>query len=159
MEIWKAIPGYEDRYAASSFGAVKNLRTGHTLTPASRNGYLTVSLSGKTHYVHRLVAKAFIPNPEDKPTVNHIDEDKHNNRVENLAWATMYEQANHGTRTLRAARAQAKPIIQCTTDGTELCFWEGLAFAERALGIPRGNIFACLVGKRQMAGGYKWKRS
>jgi hypothetical protein len=71
----------------------------------------------------------------------------------------MQEQVNYGTRSLRSALALATPIIQCTTDGTELCLWEGLAFAERALGIPRGNIFACLVGKRQRAGGYKWKRS
>ncbi len=159
MEHWKPVPDYEGRYAVSDQGAVKNLRTGCLLTPQSRNGYLAVNIDAKQHYIHRLVAKAFIPNPEGKPTVNHLDEDKHNNSAQNLAWATMQEQVRYGTRTLCSSLALAKPVIQCAHDGTELCLWEGLAFAERALGIPRGNIFACLIGKRHTAGGYKWKRS
>lgn len=159
MEVWKPIAGLEERYAVSSLGNVKNLRTGCLLTPQSRNGYLAVNIDAKHRCIHRLVANAFLPNPEGKPTVNHIDEDKHNNRLDNLAWATMREQINHGTRTARSSLTRGTPIIQCDLSGAALCFWEGLAFAERALGISRGNIFACLVGKRQTAGGYKWKRS
>ena len=101
MEIWEDIEGYEGIYQVSSLGKVKSLNFNHTkkekiLKPFfNRDGYLSVNLykegKRKQYLVHRLVAKVFIPNPENKLEVNHKDEDKTNNKVENLEWVTSKE--------------------------------------------------------------------
>lgn len=92
MEIWREIKGYEGCYSISNLGNVKNIITGKILNPAlKRNGYLSVDLRygrSKTVSIHRLVAEAFIPNPLGLPYVNHKDEFKTNNKVENLEWCT-----------------------------------------------------------------------
>lgn len=110
MEIWKQIQGFEGLYEVSSYGRIRTLRSSpklkvnHCLTPAEcavRNGkgYKTVTLyrdkRGKQLMVHRLVAEAFIPNPENKPQVNHKDTDKHNNIKDNLEWCTNAENKEH----------------------------------------------------------------
>lgn len=107
-EIWRDVVGYEGRYMVSSLGRVKSLRFGKEKFLCSFpnvDGYLKVGLFRKSkmrqcsvqhqYSVHRLVAEAFIPNPEGKPQVNHIDGDKTNNRVENLEWATSRENTIH----------------------------------------------------------------
>ena len=95
---WKKIDDY-NRYSVSDTGLVRNDKTGRILkTPKAGHGYLVVNLSknGKRSFtVHRLVAKAFINNPENKPTVNHFDGDKSNNNVSNLEWATYSENNQH----------------------------------------------------------------
>lgn len=118
-EIWKPVLGYEGLYEVSSYGRVKSvdryvkacyekyrLHKGKVLSPAKdRYGYLSVVLSyngkHKTITVHILVAQAFIPNPDDLPIINHKDEDKTNNRVENLEWCTAKYNMNYGTRNIR----------------------------------------------------------
>lgn len=91
------------------------------MKPRKIQGYLYVNLyTGRkraTKRVHRLVAEAFVSNPENKPQVNHIDEDKENNTAENLEWVTCKENCNHGTRNKRMAEAQGKPVVQYTTGG------------------------------------------
>ncbi len=106
-ELWKPIDGYEGLYSISSMGRVKSHHSDRLLEPKkSKTGYLRVTLCKdnhpKTFSIHRLVAIAFIPNPNHKPTVNHLNEDKKDNRVENLEWATNAEQNTHGTRIARA---------------------------------------------------------
>lgn len=105
MEEWRDVVGYEGVYEVSSFGNVRRVDLGHHSTKeglksqrTDPNGYKQVDLwngSGRTHRVHRLVAKAFIPNPKKKRTVNHKDGDKTNNHVDNLEWATYSENNQH----------------------------------------------------------------
>lgn len=104
-EVWKDIEGYEGLYQISNLGRVKRVATGKVLKGGKdKDGYLMVKLyknnirSNKK--IHRLVAEAFIPNPENKPQVNHADENKTNNSLDNLEWMTAKENINHGTHTM-----------------------------------------------------------
>lgn len=126
-EIWKDIPNFEGYYQASNLGRIKSVtrkakvkilnndyRTvkGQLLSPAkTRDGYLKVSLSKnhKRYYfkVHRLVAITFIPNPNNYPCVNHIDENKLNNKIDNLEWCTIKYNCNYGTRNKRISNTNS----------------------------------------------------
>lgn len=104
-EIWKPIIGLEGYYEVSSLGRVMRIksggraRAGTILKPWVNSGYLSVTLRGREYRVHRLVAIAFTPNPENKPCVNHIDGNKLNNAVDNLEWCTYSENLIHAYRT------------------------------------------------------------
>ena len=128
-EIWKPIEGYEDLYQVSSYGRVKSndrteicknglvrFREGKILKPHQNyNGYLWVSLckndKRKKNKIHRLVAQAFIPNINNKPQVNHIDGNKHNNNLKNLEWVTSKENMEHAIkkRSLGSSKRNEKP--------------------------------------------------
>ena len=181
-EKWVDIPCYEGYYQVSSFGRVrtldrylpatnggKQLRKGCVIQPSTMpNGYLMVSLhkGGKSvsKYVHRLVASAFVPNPLDLKEVNHKDEDKTNNRLDNLEWCTHRYNINYGTAAKRISIAHLKggygkvPIIQLK-DGVEVAKYDSAADAERATGICASSIRkVCLQRpKFHTAGGYGWR--
>ena len=107
QEIWKHLKNiveYGDNYAISNTGKIKNITNGRILKPyVKKNGYLQIDLflnkKRKKYYLHRIVALAFIPNPESKPEVNHSDGDKNNNNVSNLEWHTRLENVNHSITT------------------------------------------------------------
>ena len=127
-EIWKPIVGYEGLYEVSNLGNVRSLNYNGTgeikiMKPGiSKNGYLQVLLyingKRKMYKVHRLVAQAFIPNPDNKPQINHKSEDKTLNTVDNLEWTTAKENTNWGTCIKRRSKSKFKPIKQMNLDGT-----------------------------------------
>ena len=167
VEIWKPINEYPD-YMISSLGRVKSLKRNKELilkTPLNKFGYPTISLckenTHKVVLVHRLVAQAFIPNTNNLPQINHIDEDKTNNCVENLEWCTAKYNTNYGTRNIRALdkthKKISKPVLQFSLDGELVRKWETTYSIEKNMLIHHSDITKCCKGKQKTAGGYIWK--
>lgn len=161
-EIFREIDGFPD-YEVSNLGRVCSFKGKYPkiLKPGKHlGGYLIVTLytdgNKVTKSIHRLVAKAFIPNLENKPEVNHIDEDKMNNVAENLEWVTHRENMNHGTGIRRMAEAQGKSVVQYTPDGVFIGEYTSIHEAGRITGIAYQNIYKVCRGKRKTAGGYIW---
>lgn len=166
-ETWKPVVGYEGLYEVSSKGNVRNLKTGRILKPIySTNGYATVNLTraynDKTKQtkklIHRLVAQAFIPNPNNLSDVNHKDEIKTNNNLDNLEWISHRDNMNYGTRTERMAKSNSKPIQQLDMK-TRLIIatYPSLIGAELSTGINHSSISRTARGKCKSAGGYGWR--
>lgn len=174
QEIWKDIAGYEGLYQVSNLGNVRSLerynvnvgeyqqRTRLLKQVSDKRGYKTVTLikrkNRKTTTVHRLVAGAFLPNPDNLPQVNHKDENKKNNTVQNLEWCENNYNYNYGTRVERVTKKLQKPILQFDEHGKLLNEFDGLRAAQRALNLTSSSsISECCNGKRQTAYGYIWK--
>lgn len=191
-EIWKDILGYEGYYKISSLGRVKSvprvitLTNGHKKSIQERickphlniNGYEIVVLSKngilKNKSVSRLVGFAFIPNPENKPCIDHINGNRRDNRVENLRWCTRKENDNfelakkHRSEARRGEKAawygkfgadnpRSKPISKYSKEGEIISTYSGLSEAGRETGIHIGNISSACNGRYKTAGGYIWK--
>lgn len=173
-EEWRDIYGFEGLYLISSLGNVKSIERVkrnnagiqrvderlRVLTP-DKDGYLRVCLSKDgLHYlksVHRLVAEAFIPNPFNLPVVNHKNENKHDNRVENLEWCTVQYNTLYGTGRIKSAMKQGRSVEQLDLNGNVIEEFYSMGYAERATGIPQPNIHKVCIGARKTAGGYKWR--
>ena len=188
-EEWRDIKNYEGLYQVSNFGRVKSLERevsvkrgklnyvvalkSRILKPITRqHGYLGVQLYCKenskhvrglrTFSIHRLVAEAFLDNPNDLLEVNHKDEDKTNNRVDNLEWIDHKGNSSFGTRGKRIGLAntngkQSKAVVQLTLGGAFIAEYPSLAEVERSLGFSKGNVWLCVMGKRHASYGYRWK--
>lgn len=175
METWKNIKGYEGLYQVSDRGRVKSLeriiikKDGRKFTVKERvlkpgvtkDGYLIVALHAgdkqKTLTVHRLVCTAFHENLENKPCVNHINENKTDNRASNLEWCTYKENNNHGTHNERMAKTRSKPVRQYTRDGELVKVWPSPCEAERQGGFDSSTISNVANGKRKTHKGFIWR--
>lgn len=161
-EVWKNVVGYEGYYDVSNLGRVKRLETEHMLTPQEMRGYYKVGLCVyselKYFYIHRLVAEAFIPNPDNLPCINHKDESRNNNCADNLEWCTHKYNMTYGTIQQRISDTQNKPIIQKTKDGKEVGSFKSALQVEKELGINYSNIRQCVRGNRKSAGGFLWEK-
>lgn len=172
--MWKPIKGYENLYEVSDMGEIRSLDRispcgkgrchlfkSKVLTPSSNGkGYTFVRLAkngiNKKHYIHRLVAEAFIDNGNNYPIINHKDENRANNKVDNLEWCTYKYNSNYGNIKNKIANKCSIEIIQIFPDGKEKA-WKSAREVERQLGINHSNITACCKKKTKTAGGYKWR--
>ena len=189
--MWKEIPDCDGLYLANENGQIKSKdrprrhfsikneecfynRKGIILKPVlDTSGYYRVTITFKNHkqkvfQVHRLIAKTFIPNPENKPQVNHKDGDKTNNNVENLEWVTVQENIVHAFQKglnkgskpwlgkTGADHNKSKTVIRCDLDWNELEEFPSVSEAAKHYG-SLSHISACALGKRKTCGGFKWK--
>lgn len=182
IENWKPVKGYDGIYEVSDLGRVRSLDrvitlntgrvvpiTGRIMKPGKHyKGYLKLMLSNgsgreRCAFIHRLVAEAFIPNPSGLPEFNHKDEDKANNRADNLEWCNHETNSRHGTRGARigAWHLQNSPrrtaVNQLTLDGQLLRTFPSQGQAARSVNGSQGTIAMALSGRRHSAYGYKWE--
>ena len=170
-EVWKPVRGYFNLYEVSNFGRVRSLgngktyKTGRVLSPfKAHNGYLRVELwkdeKRKTYRLHRLVWEAFNGPIPKGMQVNHINEDKTDNRLANLNLMTCKENINYGTGIQRAAKSRRKMVEQYTLDGVHFMTWFSVKGVEEELGYlgySASAISACCNGKLKSHKGYIWK--
>lgn len=172
MEIWKPIDGFDGNYQVSNLGNVQNLNwrspgTVRNLTPVhDRDGYLVVCLSAfdgtqKSMRVHRLVAAAFLDDFDEAKTVNHKNEIRSDNRLENLECLTIKENNNYGGRNKRVSESKkntnCKKVIQKALDGKVLQEWVSLREVVRNTGYDASLISRVCRGVKNTAYGFRWE--
>lgn len=180
MEIWKDIDGTDGKYQVSNEGRVKG-ENGMLRQWVNKSGYMVTHIPnryGKSTLVHRIVAEAFIPNPDNLPQINHKNEDKSLNIVENLEWCSARYNSNYGTRnermgaklkgrrpsdsTIRARVEQCrKPVEKYTMNWEYIETYPSIAEAERQNNVHHTNIIRCCDGSGRLksTGGFRWKYS
>jgi WD40 repeat protein len=163
MNMWKKIivDGIETFYSVSIEGKVRNDRRNSLLNQHEQQGYMHVSLScfekTKRLKVHRLVAIAFIPNPENKPYVNHKNGNKSDNTVENLEWVTASENTIHAWDTGLAKSTVARNVVQYSLSGEKIAEYKSVREASLSTESSEEKISMCCNNKRKSHNGYQWK--
>lgn len=166
-EIWKDIPNFESEYKVSNLGKIKSLKYNkEKILKAADNGhgYMFVNLCKQNItsncYIHRLVAETFIPNPNNLPEVNHKDEDKTNNCVDNLEWCNSKYNSNYGNRNKKMKTHHilkyGKKVNQYDLQGNFIKQFESLSSIEQELGFCSIAISNCCKGKTNTSYNYKW---
>lgn len=170
-ELWKDIDGYEGLYQVSNLGNVRSLKWRRTKTIKNlclkrhNKGYLQVGLTkdnvSKMYLVHRLVAQAFMENPNNYECINHKDENKQNNIVENLEWCTkaynnQYSRKKH-CFSKRRGKEISKNILQLDLENRVIKIWENSRTIFLETGMKQWSISECCRGNRNQAYGYKWQ--
>lgn len=173
MEIWKDVPGYIGLYKVSNYGRVKSVKKQLVLkTCGSGNRYKIVALCNgmrKTFRVHRLVAAAFIPNPDNKPCIDHIDGDRANNHADNLRWVTYLENNNNPITKKRLSENNAKNMqgkegvlhpnskpVRMMKNGVCLKIYQSIHLAKKD-GFNDTLIIRCCKGRMKKHKGYNWE--
>lgn len=161
QEIWKDINGFVGKYQISNLGNVKNVKTGRILK-SLKGEYLKVVLSKNniktTKYIHRLVAETFINQNYDNLVVNHKDENKHNNCVNNLEFITFKENMNYGSKQDNESKIKTKyNVYQYDLEGNLIKKWFNLREIIQNTNYKKSNIQYCCLGKYKSAYGYQWK--
>ena len=176
-EVWKDVPNYEGIYKASNFGRIKMVKRTlidslgkkinkkeHILKPRTGNRYYMIALykNGKREdlLLHRVIAQTFIPNPENKPFVNHKDENCFNNCSDNLMWCTQKENMNWGTINERMSKnsKSKRKVNQYDMNGNFIKQWDCMTDFYKSKGLKlKTGIIECCKGRRQSHMGYKWK--
>lgn len=164
MEIWKKIilEGIETFYSVSNKGQVRNDKSGRILKQQNSNEYKKVAISighgqMKNRFVHRLVAEAFIPNPENKKIVNHIDGIRYHNNVENLEWCSSSENAIHAHKNGLIGVQRKRPVRQFNLNGEWMLDFESATEAARQCDCQQSKITEVCGGNRRTAGNYQWR--
>lgn len=160
-EKWKDVVGYEGLYKVSNLGNVYTNYYKRLLTKHEKNGYYYVYLSsnGKQSFkfIHRLVAQAFIPNPNNLPCINHKDENRTNNTVENLEWCNHLYNNNYGKHLERVSESNKKPCVGVNVNNdSDIRIFNSRQEAAQWANVPSTHITRVIKGKRKSAGGYKW---
>jgi len=174
MKSWKPVVGYEEYYIVSSEGEVFSLRTNKIMREFnSPQGYKRVELNvggmAIKKSVHRLVAEAFIPNPNNYPVINHKDENPQNNNVDNLEWCTYKYNTNYGTCIERRVantdykygfeNARSEKVYQFDLEGNLVDVFGSMHEAERATGFDSGSISKVCTGALKQYRGYVWSKT
>lgn len=174
IEEWRQVPGYENILLVSNTGKVKRVNYRNSgkdrVLSVQVKKYnictINIRIDKKLHTlsVHRLVASAFIPNPNNLPCVNHLDENRLNNNANNLEWCNYEYNNNYMTRNRRISQSKingltSKPILQYDLQGNLIKEWPSIAEIQRQLGFATGNISCCAKGKyhHNSAYGYVWR--
>lgn len=164
---WRNVPGYEGLYEVSAQGSVRSLNwrnTGKTrelFLKRHRDGYRQVELfkdgNKKMIPVHRLVALAFVPGYKPGLTVNHIDEDKGNNRASNLEWCTLEENIQYSAYRNKGRPEKKVDVYQIDASGKIVARWPSFVAIRKALGYNDWSIRCCCNGTRKSAYGFQWQ--
>lgn len=162
QETWKRIiyNNIPTFYEVSNTGKVRNINTNKELAIHEEMGYCHTSIKVNGVYkrcrVHRLVAQAFIPNPENKPYVNHLDGIRHNNNVENLEWCTPAENTQHAWRIGLCKSAVAKEVYQYDLKGNFIAKYESITQAATMTNSQQAKITLCCKGNRKTHNMFQW---
>lgn len=162
MEIWKDVIGFDGLYQVSSHGNIRNAKNKQCLKQSKqRNGYLYVTLrkNGNQYHslMHRIVALSFIENETGHAEINHINEDKEDNRVSNLEWCDHRYNINYGTGHLRSAQKQGRKVRQLTLDGEIIKEYSSVREAARIMNRNHKDIYNVCNGYRKSSCGFKWE--